>query len=128
MANPLYGEAETVIGGRPHKLVFNFGAMAAIENHPYGRSFQLIAQELSPNEDGSPKTDLKVSTAALLLWGCLRAKHSTVSFDDAGAMLLSDDGQAVTDAMLACLSKAFPAEEPPPNPRKRAKVAVGTNS
>lgn len=124
MAAP-FGRAEARIEGKDYTLVFNFGAMAAIERHPYGCSFQLLAQELSPNEDGSPKTDLKISTAALLLWGCLRAKHPHVSFDEAGEMLLGDR-DAATAGLMACLSDAFP--ESAANPRKRAKAGAGTNS
>jgi len=121
MANPFYGEAEAEIGGQRYKLVFNFSAIAAIENHPYGCSFQAIARELSPNDDGSPKSDMKMSLAALLLWGCLRTKHSTVSYDDAGNMLLGEDGETAVQALLECVSKAFPTNEGggEGNPRKR---------
>lgn len=122
-----FGKAQAEIGGKVLNLVFNFGAMAAIEQHPFGRSFQLIAAELAPNEDGSPKADLKISTAALLLWGCLRAKHSTVSYDAAGEMLLGEDADKAIAGLLECLGNAFPQGEEA-NPPKRAKAGIGTNS
>jgi hypothetical protein len=125
MAAP-FGKAEAEIEGKDYNLVFNFGAMAAIERHPYGCSFQNLAAELSPNEDGSPKTDLRISTAALLLWGCLRAKHPHVSFDRAGEMLLGPDAELATAGLLSCLADAFPDEKG--NPPKRAKAGTGTNS
>lgn len=121
-----FGRAEAEIEGKNYTLVFNFGAMAAIERHPYGCSFQSLAAELSPNEDGSPKADLKISTAALLLWGCLRAKHSHVSFDQAGEMLLGPDADGAIAGLLACLADAFP--ESNENPPKRAKAGAGTIS
>jgi hypothetical protein len=123
-----FGKAQAEIGGKDYTLVFNFGAMAAIEQHPYGGPFQLIAAELAPNEDGSPKTDLKISTAALLLWGCLRAKHSTVSYDAAGEMLLGDADGAAIAGLLECLGNAFPDVETAANPPKRAKAGTGTAS
>jgi hypothetical protein len=122
-----FGKAQAEIDGKVYTLVFNFGAMAAIEQHPFGRSFQLIAAELAPNEDGSPKTDLKISTAALLLWGCLRAKHSTVSYDSAGEMLLGEGADAAVAGLLECLGSAFPQDDKA-NPPKRAKVGAGTDS
>lgn len=118
MANPFYGEADAEIDGRKLRLVFNFSALAAMETRS-DRSFQAIAKELSPNEDGSPKDNLKISTAALLLWGCLRAKHSSVSFDEAGEMLLGEDGGAITEALLECLGRAFPDAVESKNPQKR---------
>ena len=127
MAAP-FGKAQAEIGGKVYNLVFDFGAMAAIERHPYGCSFQQISLELAPNEDGSPKTDLRISTAALLLWGCLRAKHSAVSFNEAGEMLLGEDGEAITNAMLECMTSAFPDPGEKANPPKRAKAGTGTNS
>ena len=127
MAAP-FGRAEAKVDGKDYHLVFNFGAMAAIERHPYGSSFQSLAAELAPNEDGSPKADLKVSTAALLLWGCLRAKHPHVSFDAAGEMILGDDGNAAIAALLECLGDAFPSGDEEKNPPKRAKAGAGTNS
>lgn len=127
MASP-YGKADAEIGGKDYRLVFDFGAMAAIENHPYGSPFQVLAKELSPNEDGSPKEDMKLSTAALLLWGCFRAKHSAVTFNQAGEMLLGDDNEAATAALLECLANAFPQGGEEENPRKRAKVGIGTSS
>jgi hypothetical protein len=125
MAAP-FGRAEAEIEGKNYTLVFNFGAMAAVERHPLGCPFQALAAELSPNEDGSPKTEIRVSTAALLLWGCLRAKHSHVSFEQAGEMLLGDGAEAATAGLLACLADAFP--EAKGNPPKRAKAGAGTNS
>jgi hypothetical protein len=126
MAAP-YGKASAEIGGRDYTLVFNFGAMAAIENHPYGAPFQTLATELSPNEDGSPKADVKLSTAALLLWGCLRAKHANISFDQAGEMLLGDDASNAIGGLMECLSNAFPQGDVE-NPPKRAKAGTGTSS
>ena len=125
MAAP-FGKAEAEIEGKSYSLVFNFGAMAAIERHPLGCSFQSLAAELAPNEDGSPKTDLRISTAALLLWGCLRAKHPHVSFERAGEILLGDDAESATAGLLACLADAFP--ESTGNPQKRAKAGTGTTS
>lgn len=122
-----FGKSDAEIDGKTYHLVFNFGAMAAIERHPYGCSFNLLAAELAPNEDGTPKADMKISTAALLLWGCLRAKHSTVSFDQAGEMLLGDGADAAVQGLLSCLSDAFPQGEKE-NPRKRAKAGTGTSS
>lgn len=122
-----FGKASAEIGGKDYTLVFNFGAMAAIENHPYGAPFQTFAKEMSPNEDGSPKEDMKLSTAALLLWGCFRAKHPNISFDDAGEMLLSDDANEAIGALMECLSNAFPSGEVE-NPRKRAKAGAGASS
>jgi hypothetical protein len=123
-----FGKAQAEIGGKDFTLIFNFGAMAAIEQHPYGGPFQTIAAELAPNADGSPKTDLKISTAALLLWGCLRAKHSTVSYDAAGEMLLGDQNGAAVAGLLECLGNAFPDVEEAANPPKRAKAGTGTAS
>lgn len=125
MAAP-FGKAEAEIEGKAYSLVFNFGAMAAIERHPLGCSFQSLAAELAPNEDGSPKADLKISTAALLLWGCLRAKHSTVGFERAGEMLMGPDSEAAVAGLLACLADAFP--DSTGNPQKRAKAGTGTTS
>jgi hypothetical protein len=118
-----FGKAEAEIGGKDYILVFNFGAMAAIEQKA-DRSFQSIAAELSPNEDGTPKPDLKISTAALLLWGCFRAKHPNVSFDAAGEMLLGDEGPKAIEGLLACMANAFP-EGDVANPPKRAKAGAG---
>jgi hypothetical protein len=126
MAAP-YGKANVEIGGKDYTLVFNFGAMAAIENHPYGAPFQSLAKELAPNEDGSPKDDMKLSTAALLLWGCFRAKHAHVSFDQSGEMLLGDDASAAVGGLMECLANAFPDGEVE-NPPKRAKAGTGTSS
>jgi hypothetical protein len=126
MAAP-FGKADAEIEGKVYSLVFNFGAMAAIENHPYGGPFQGIAAELAPNEDGTPKADIKISTAALLLWGCLRAKHSTVTFDQAGAMLLGENADAAVAGLLECMGNAFPDGDVA-NPPKRAKAGAGTNS
>lgn len=123
-----FGKADAEIGGKVYHLVFNFGAMAAIERHPYGCPFQLLAQELAPNEDGSPKADLKISTAALLLYGCFRAKHPNVSFEQAGEMLLdADNAEAAMNGLLSCLADAFPQGESE-NPRKPAKAGTGTRS
>lgn len=120
----MFGRADARIGGKDYHLVFNFSAMAAMERHPFGTSFPSLAAEFAPDAEG--KVNLRISSAALMLWGCLRAKHPHVSFDEAGEMLLGPDAQSVTEALTLCLADAFPGESA--NPPKRAKAGTGKNS
>lgn len=121
-----YGKAQGEIGGKGYTLVFDFGAMAAMERQ-LQMPFQDIMLTLKPNDDGTPRNPM-LSVVAAVVWGLLRAKHSSVTYNEAGALMMGDDAQQLIDLMEACLEDAFPKEAGSANPPKRAKAGTGTNS
>lgn len=109
-----YASEQVDCGGDKFTLVIDISAIDVFERKA-DIGFLSAFQKLE-------KGDIRIGTMSWLLWALLRAKHSDVSLNDAGAMLF-EHGEAISAAITSVVEAAFPkAEEAKDeNPPKRQR-------
>lgn len=102
MSNRMRGESTLVVSGQTYTLVFNNNAMCALEG--------LLNESWTDFMERMKDKKVWLRDIRALLWAELRARHGSVTLEQAGD-ILSEDGDEATTRCMEAFSRAFPTPD-----------------